>query len=50
MKFTTAANVMTAALIALAGYQFNRAMSQLDTLAARVQEHEVAIALLQHRR
>ena len=49
MKFATAANVVTAALIALAGYQFNRAMSQLDALAARVQVHEVEIALLKAR-
>lgn len=49
VKFATAANTVTAALIALAAFQFNRVVTQLDTIAARVQQHEVSIALLQSR-
>lgn len=47
MKFATVANTVTAALIAAAAMLLTRTVDQLDTVAERVQDLEVRVAVLE---
>ena len=49
MKPGTAANIVHAALLALAAFEFSRVTSSLDALQARVQQHDVQLARLEVR-
>lgn len=50
MKPGTASNLILAALLALAGAQFHRAMNQLDQVAERLQELDTRVAVLEAQR